>query len=273
MESKNLQYAFEVEYYQDLPNLLKAMEKYKECHKNKCCHTKTESPDVIYYKSRNSAILKLANSLSEKMENLDEYNIYRDKENRLSTWEFRSTYPGVLIGIGQNHNVSGKGEIGMGFTFDYVTGMPYLPGSSLKGLLRYGFKQTEYIQTLIKGITNKTLSEEEIVEFEKTIFGGMTQDKRAVFYDVIISNPEEKDLLALDVITPHSKNGLKEPNPITFLRICPGIKFHFQLQLYDVILSDGNKFSKCEIEEIFKNILEDLGIGAKTNVGYGVLVK
>ena len=51
-------------------------------------------------------------------------------------------YPGLLIGIGNTNlyimkkeSVNNKDFKCLGFTLDYVTGMPYIPGSAVKGLL------------------------------------------------------------------------------------------------------------------------------------------
>ena len=43
--------------------------------------------------------------------------------------------------------------------FDYVTGLPYLPGSSLKGILRFGFRQEEYIHEVVKDVLHTELSD------------------------------------------------------------------------------------------------------------------
>lgn len=269
MRSKNLQYAFYVEYYEKLPEILKKQKEFEEKskrQKNGRKGRKEVDPEILYYRQMNKEIRNIARETSFPMQKLCEY------KEELSVLEFRSSYPGILIGIGYNHKVKGKGEIGMGFTFDYVTGLPYLPGSSLKGILRFGFRQEAYIHEVVKGVLHTELSKEEMEELEKTIFEGEGSRKRFVFYDAVISNNENgKQLLALDSIAPHTKDGLKEPNPITFLRICPGVEIHFEFQLYEVILYKEKHISKDNIKEIFRIILEDLGIGAKTNVGYGVL--
>ena len=49
------------------------------------------------------------------------------------------TYPGLLAGIGYPHDSQVKGPIDGGFFFDYVTGLPVIPGSTLKGVLRSCF--------------------------------------------------------------------------------------------------------------------------------------
>lgn len=266
MKSKNLQYAFYVEYYEKLPEILKSQKEFEERHKRQKSGQNKENPEIRYYKKMNREFLSIAQKTLSSMKKLSDYS------EELSVLEFTSSYPGILIGTGYSHKVKGKGEIGMGFTFDYVTGLPYLPGSSLKGILRFGFKQRAYIHEVVKEVLHIELSDKELDELENTIFEGKDNRKRFVFYDaIILRNKEEKPLLALDTIAPHTKDGFKEPNPITFLRICPGIEIHFEFQLYEVILSTGRCVSRNNIKEIFRSILEDLGIGAKTNVGYGVL--
>ena len=48
-------------------------------------------------------------------------------------------YPGLMIGTGNEHSLKMDGAIKCGFSFDYTTGLPYIPGSSLKGALRACF--------------------------------------------------------------------------------------------------------------------------------------
>lgn len=268
MRSKNLQYAFYVEYYKKLPEVLEKKARYeKELKERKNGEKKKqEDPEAVYYRQMNKDILKIAERSDQSMRKLSEY------DPEISMLEFTSCYPGILIGIGHSHGVKGKGEIGMGFTFDYVTGLPYLPGSSLKGIIRSGFKQAGFIHEVVQDVLDTELSDSEMIELMEQIFEGKGQKRRFIFYDAVICDHEkDKPVLALDVIAPHSPDGLKEPNPVTFLRICPGVKIHFEFHLHPVVLSTGKCIRKEEIKEIFKTILEDLGIGAKTNVGYGVL--
>ncbi|WP_419676164.1 type III-B CRISPR module RAMP protein Cmr6 [Aliarcobacter butzleri] len=64
-----------------------------------------------------------------------------------------------------------------------------------------------------------------------------------------------------DYITNHysnEENGMfKEPNPIKFLKILSRVTFKFQFKCDEKYL------------ELFKQIILDFGLGAKTNVGYG----
>ncbi len=51
----------------------------------------------------------------------------------------RTTYPGLFTGSGYNHETGNEGELSLGFFFDHCTGLPILPGSSVKGVLRSVF--------------------------------------------------------------------------------------------------------------------------------------
>jgi CRISPR-associated protein Cmr6 len=51
--------------------------------------------------------------------------------------------PGLLPGIGYPHEIGYPGEFKLGFHFDHVTGLPVLPGSSVKGVVRSMFPQVQ----------------------------------------------------------------------------------------------------------------------------------
>ena len=69
-------------------------------------------------------------------------------------------------------------------------------------------------------------------------------------------------LFAGDAITPH-KDPLKNPVPISFLKVAPGCQVEFRFRLVDSIITAEEK------KKIFKRIIRKYGLGAKTNVGYG----
>ena len=50
-------------------------------------------------------------------------------------------YPGLLTGSGYTHETGKLGEFKIGFYFDHTTGLPVLPGHSVKGVIRSGFPQ------------------------------------------------------------------------------------------------------------------------------------
>jgi CRISPR-associated protein Cmr6 len=64
-----------------------------------------------------------------------------------------------------------------------------------------------------------------------------------------------------DYITPHNDK-YKDPFPLRFLKVSPNVTFKFYFELSNGIIGRENKL------RLFDKILLDLGVGAKTNVGY-----
>lgn len=191
--------------------------------------------------------------------------------------ELQTVYPGMLIGTGISHGFGGKGEAALGLCLDYVTGMPYIPGSSVKGALRSAFAHPEYIKKLLNDAQVENADSLDVNELEAQMFGNPLKGKqydvknseKDTFYDAIVVS--EGKLLATDAITPHRQNPdlleLAAPNPITMIRIRPDVKFRFQF-----CLKESCGVTPEQKLRIFMKILLDLGIGAKTNVGYGSFV-
>jgi len=195
------------------------------------------------------------------------------------TFEATTTYPGLLLGSGTTHELPEiKSQAILGFHFDYTTGLPVITGSSIKGVLRSAFKYPEYIQSLLDD--NST----DIKKLELEIFGQengsseVTQGTDIFFDAFIISAGAGGKIIDEDYITPHKnrkkvkdENGavlpdeLFDPIPLRFIKVIGGVKFKF-----DFLLSDG-AISKEDKATLFTKILVDLGVGAKTNVGYGKL--
>lgn len=168
-----------------------------------------------------------------------------------SSLKLKTTYPGLLLGSGYSHDTGLEGDFKLGFYFDYTTGLPIIPGSSIKGVLRSVFKHEDYIKELLgkEGVQIKEL-EQEIFDFGDT------------FYDAEIETEGEK-IFGEDYLCPHGENLLKNPTPLKFLKVLPGITFKFQFELKDGLITAEEK------NELFRKILLDIGVGAKTNVGYG----
>lgn len=59
----------------------------------------------------------------------------------METIPLYTTYPGLISGTGYTHETGKEGETKIGFYFDHATGMPCLPGHSVKGALRSKFPQ------------------------------------------------------------------------------------------------------------------------------------
>lgn len=195
-----------------------------------------------------------------------------------SSFRLKTLYPGLVVGTGIFHSTGLEGEAKLGMQFDHTTGLPYIPGSSVKGVLRSVFpeenqngqgKYYAYISGIMK---SKNLDEKETAELCSAIFGSKNKNdiplsKRDIFLDASIKKAND-GLLGFDFITPH-KDALQNPVPIQFLKVMPGVVFQFSFRLNDTTLSSGKIVTASEKLVLFKTILLDIGIGAKTNVGYG----
>ena len=177
-------------------------------------------------------------------------------------------YPGLVTGIGINHETKIKGEFKLGMHFDWTYGMPVIYGSTVKGVLRSYFKDFYTPQE----------GEPSIEDAFDDIFEGGSKSiyDRDIFFDAVITSPDDKGrILCSDSITPHGDNPLKNPIPLTFLKIAPGCKLEFRFKLVPTtIIKKDDTQQKLSIERkkaLFHHILTTVGIGAKTNVGYGQL--
>lgn len=207
----------------------------------------------------------------------------------------KTVYPGLLIGSGYTHDTKAEGDFKIGFYFDHTSGLPRVPGSSVKGVLRSIFEkdtddegfnytgeksvlaikfilcniienekklQTNILESL-KNIYNG-INAEELVTIKETIFGGSARKGCDIFFDCTLAVQEGK-FISKDFLTPH-KLALKNPVPLQFLKVLPGVAF--QLNFF---LTDGG-WTKEIKALIFKHIILSIGLGAKTNVGYGQFV-
>lgn len=180
-------------------------------------------------------------------------------------------YPGLITGTGLVHDSKGiEGGYNLGMHFDYTTGMPIVYGSSVKGVLR------SYFEEFYDGDIDKKQLVEAIFKGEDGNGVPLPMYKRDVFFDAVITAGYQKDdksapyFLADDSITPHTGGPLKNPLPIAMLKIAAGCKIEFRFLLKDTTIN-GATFSADEKLKLFKDILGTVGVGAKTNVGYGQL--
>lgn len=218
----------------------------------------------------------------------------------LSVIHLVTVYPGLATGIGVTHESKQLGELKLGFEFDYTEGMPVIRGHSVKGALRAAFPQdhnrnvkykrekayqlhcwSNGLEPSLDGFYQFQADEtayQKIVAIEQEIFEGKKEGKllsnydQDVFFDAFISHPSKNNgtaglYLGSDSITPHGNNLLKNPIPIPFLKVLPGVTFEFRFLLHNGLLN------KVEKRKLFENILLENGIGAKTNVGYGQFSK
>lgn len=217
-----------------------------------------------------------------------------------NTFPLFTTYPGLLIGSGYAHDTKSVGDFKIGFYFDHSSGLPVLPGSSVKGTLRSAFemdvteegqnytgdKSVGFITLILKNALSITKSDNEqtihaitalldiltIKEVERVkteIFGSEKSSGKDVFFDAVIDQQltSHGQFISNDFITPHYPDLLKNPKPLQFLKLLPNVAFRFTFRLSDA------GWGKEVKERLFESTLLMIGIGAKTNVGYGQLSK
>lgn len=203
-----------------------------------------------------------------------DYNKNNNSKPNYEEQKLKTTYPGLLVGLGNAPmgvliDESNEGEIKIGFSFDYVTGLPYIPGSTVKGIIRSRIKKYEksILEWLKEDVKLENFSG-NIDELINELFGSSKNtnvNKRDVFFDAVITSSGK--IFEDDFITPH-KNEYSGVNPIRILKIKEGVEitFRFLLRKNDIlgIKADDRKY-------LYVNILKELGVGAKTNTGYGFL--
>lgn len=177
-----------------------------------------------------------------------------------------------VTGLGREHPVEN------GFLWHHTLGVPYLPGSSVKGMIRAWIEQWA-----------DEKDEEEI----NRIFGPKQQTERPQVGEVVFLDalPLDKVRLKADIMTPHygeyyqnkerpeAPGDWISPVPIPFLTVKEDTTFHFAIvsRRQDCLEtpavsgeSRGGRRSDCEtVLDWLKDALEWIGAGAKTAVGYG----
>lgn len=193
------------------------------------------------------------------------------------------TVGNFVTGTGLNHPVEN------GFTFHPTLGMPYLPASGVKGLLRgwvevwmdHGAQSADALVTRwfgsAKGADTPGDSHDSA--------GGY------LFFDALPSKPVQ---LGCDVMTPHmgkwyEKGGeytsamqadvapadWHSPVPVPFLVVKPGTEFNFMVAPRLTGNPQIDTITRSELPRVLselQNALEWLGAGAKTAAGYGRMV-
>ncbi len=224
----------------------------------------------MYAKGNNSGHIK------KSFANLLKANAKDESLNLSQSFTLTTTYPGLIIGSGYTHGISSDEDSKMGFYFDFTSGLPTLPGSSIKGVLRalFGYdakadnkeQKHQFIRELLKKEQlNVTKLAEEI--FEGSREGKpLSIYKRDKFYEarIVITSG---GILQEDYITPH-KEALKNPVPLKIIKVSGGTTFEFAFELHDSDI-DGVSVSADEKLLLFFELLQYSGVGAKTNVGYG----
>lgn len=164
-----------------------------------------------------------------------------------------------VTGLGRSHPVEN------GFAWHPTLGTPYLPGSSIKGMVR-AWAEQEADQQDDPGPDKDTIAR---------LFGAPGQVGKVCFLDAVPIAPVRVEA---DVLTPHyagwspadPPGDWKAPKPIPFLVTAAGLRLLFTVlpngrQAKDDLSQDDLK----HVETWLTDALTWAGAGAKTAVGYG----
>lgn len=196
----------------------------------------------------------------------------------------------LVVGLG------GKGSLETGLTLDQVTGLPYIPGSALKGVCRnyvllriarmreYSLDpaQPNEMNEALKALEEKLISDKdessEAKHFRQA-FGTQQKAGAYIFFDAVPTGSMGSHLFAVDVMTPHfgeyyrssgdrPPHDADSPNPVSFPTVNAGVEFAFAVGMRHGIEADLEWSRKFLISAI-----RELGLGAKTAAGYGFLAR
>lgn len=194
-----------------------------------------------------------------------------------------------------------------GFAFLDPYGLPVLPGSGIKGVLRQAARELargewgDDTRGWDDAIRYPFKLDDETTELSMldALFGLETDDGARMhvrgaltFWDVV---PQiAGDRLHVEIMTPHQAHYYQQgqdaktggsvtphdsgqPNPIPFLTVPPGSRFSFHvvcdtahLQRLAPELAQGNRWQDL-LSAAFEHAFDWLGFGAKTAVGYGAM--
>ncbi len=178
----------------------------------------------------------------------------------------------TIVGLGQ------KGVIEAGITLERTWGVPILPGSSLKGVAA----ATAHLLTDNDSWRKAPNKDSKPGESFAELFGTTEDRGTVIFHDAWWLPKEVSDRpLAQDIMTVHHPkyyqnkfgdkdfqvpDGTDSPNPVSFVTTTSGLAFVFCLEA-----QKGDEAWLDAAWRLLDKGLSELGVGAKTNSGYGRL--
>ncbi|MEW6601440.1 MAG: type III-B CRISPR module RAMP protein Cmr6 [Nitrospirota bacterium] len=183
----------------------------------------------------------------------------------------------LVCGMGYEHPLEN------GFMFDWTTGLPLIPGSSLKGAaLRAAEEIRDHGTDDEMRLLFETTNQETINNSIDQIFGRKDGSGAVVFFTAHPCLNDDQKFLELDVITPHYQQYYSNPDkpneyppadwyspvPIHFLTVPAGVKYCFRLANRKNLKDSTSGLLKIA-SRILCHALTESGVGAKTNVFYG----
>ncbi len=172
-------------------------------------------------------------------------------------------------GLGNEHPLEN------GFAFLSPYGLPYLPGSGVKGVLR---RAAEALSAESEtGWTPEALAKLFGYEADSGATDAPRNRGALEFWDVFPQLADDR--LLVDILNPHHsgyyQNGAaphdaENPKPVFFLTVPPGSPFTFDVRCHAALLPEAlRKDWRTLLESAFELAFDWIGFGAKTAVGYG----
>lgn len=166
----------------------------------------------------------------------------------------------LAIGLGNSSPLEN------GLTLHHTYGVPYLPGSALKGLLRraaarFGLSESEKAVLLGEG---PDLKQKKPGNAAYLVYWDGWLDPAS-------AQPFQRDVITVHHPDYYSTGGqvwptdFDDPNPVAFLSVKPGVKFHIPI----TCPAENARDWPHKAAEMLQWGLEHLGLGGKTNAGYG----
>ncbi len=207
----------------------------------------------------------------EFVREVSEISVFKDYNEFYTRW---TTTLGAFQNLGYAIRsgkaiVQGRMVVGTGsesvletaVTLHRTYGIPYIPGSALKGLTASFARQhcgSDWIKTS---------------ENYMTVFGNTAESGCIAFFDAlyVAEDGASRNPLKRDVLTPHHREyymgsqppaDWDDPNPVHFLSATGSYLIAIAAS------AGGNEWVKA-VWEILRTALAELGVGAKTSSGYG----
>jgi CRISPR-associated protein Cmr6 len=195
------------------------------------------------------------------------------------------THGRLIVGLGSENVLE------TGITLHHTYGMPYIPGSALKGLAahychqvwgaseaRFRLPPPEEEKQYREYLADPTKPKPPD-NFHRLLFGTTDDSGCVVFHDAWFIPDSDPQPLRLDVMTPHHLRWLDgsvaptdfdSPTPVPFLSVCG--RFLLALSWRGPDCPQARQWIELAMQ-LLRDALEHWGVGGKTSSGYGRLMK
>jgi len=216
--------------------------------------TKTEISNDSYLERKLKSYLERQESLVRHLNKNSEDPFLSVKTN----WRYVS-------GLGATHPYE------TGFIWHKTLGVPYLPGSSIKGLMR------AWVEEWCNFTPNKKMDILRLFGYGGSDETSYDEAGTLIVFDAL---PARVPKLEIDIINPHYQPYYDDkrkppadyynPVPVFFLTVAPGQQFRFALAPRPGAMNGKPVDDVNTGLELLKEALGTIGAGGKTSTGYGI---